>query len=183
MAITEDKTGGLQQVREATVVEHIESELRRDFDATLATFRRPRYELPGGEVIDGRDAVADMYRELFTGFPNLRLPDFEPGDFAHHRDLVIGRSRMCGTHTGSFRGLPPTGRTIDVPMVVIFEFDGSELICERLYFDRLEMFVQLGVAREPSTVAGKLTTFLNHPLTLVRALLRTRRRRVSRAEP
>jgi hypothetical protein len=78
-----------------------------------------------------------------------------------------------GTHEGSFRGLPPTGRRIDVPMVVIFDFEGPDLVCERVYFDRLTLFVQLGVARDPNTRAGRITTLLNHPLTLARGALRS----------
>lgn len=82
---------------------------------------------------------------------------------------------MSGTHRGSFRGLPPSGRRIDVPMVVIFDFEGRDLVCERLYFDRLTLFVQLGVARDPDSAAGEVRTFLNHPPTLARGALRSLR--------
>ncbi len=50
----------VHQAREATVLEHFEAERRGDFDAALATFTRARYELPGDEVVDGPEAVADM---------------------------------------------------------------------------------------------------------------------------
>jgi hypothetical protein len=79
------------------------------------------------------------------------------------------------THIRTFRGLPPTGRQIDMPLVAIFEFDGPDLLCERVYWDRLTQYIQLGVARDPNTRAGKLTTLLNHPVTLARAALRSRR--------
>jgi predicted ester cyclase len=163
----------VEQAREATVREHIEAERRGDFDAALATFARPRYEFPGDEVFAGSEAVAEMYRELATGFPDLSFPEIEAGSLIHHGDSVIGETRMMGTHEGSFRGLPPTGRRIDVPMVVIFDFEGPDLVCERVYFDRLTLFVQLGVARDPNTRAGRITTLLNHPLTLARGALRS----------
>jgi hypothetical protein len=38
-------------------------------------------------------------------------------------------------------------RRIDVPLVAIFEFDRPDLLCERAYFDRLTLFIQLGVAQ------------------------------------
>ena len=82
---------------------------------------------------------------------------------------------MKGTHQGPFRGLPPTGRWVDLPVVAIFEFDGPDLLCERAYFDRLSLFMQLGVARDPNTLAGRITTLLNHPVTVARAALRSRR--------
>ena len=48
--------------REAVVREHMESENRHDFDATMATFSHPRYELIAtGEVYDGEEAVRGYY--------------------------------------------------------------------------------------------------------------------------
>jgi len=35
----------LREAREAVVLEHIESENRHDFDATVRTFSHPRYEV------------------------------------------------------------------------------------------------------------------------------------------
>ena len=162
---------GLQQSREKTVLAHLEAEKRRDVDATLATFKVgvARLELPGEEVIDGRSLVVDAYRELFTAFPDRGFPDLEPGQLRHHGDVVIAESRLQGTHLGPFRGLPPTGRRMDVPLVAIFEFDGPDLLCERVYYDRLTLFIQLGIARDPNTRAGKITTLLNNPVTLARA--------------
>lgn len=176
-AMTGTVEADLRQSREATVLAHMEAEKRRDVGATLATFKpgSARLELPGEEIVDGPDNVADTYRDLFTGFPDLGFPDLQPGSLCHHGDTVIAESRLQGTHLGPFRGLPPTGRRMDVPLVAIFEFDGPDLLCERAYFDRLTMFIQLGVARDPDTGAGKLATFLNHPVTLVRAVLRARR--------
>jgi len=175
--MTETLEAGLRQVRETTVLAHLDAEKRRDVDATLATFKAgaARLVLPGEEVIDGRDEVTDTYRDLFTGFPDLGFPEFDPGSLSQHGDVVIAETRLQGTHLGSFRGLPPTGRRVDLPLMAIFEFDGPDLLCERVYFDRLTLFIQLGVARDPDTTAGKLTTFLNHPVTLVRAALRARR--------
>jgi len=88
--------------------------------------------------------------------------------------LVIGEIHLQGTHLRTFRGLPPTGRRIDMPLVAIFEFDGPDLLSERIYWDRLGLFIQLGVARDPNTRAGQLATLLNHPVTLARAAMRSR---------
>src|SRR6478609_6912228 len=97
-----------------------------------------------------------------TPFPDLSAPDLDPGSLCHRGNLVIGETRLQGTHMRTFRGLPPTGRRIDMPLVAIFVFDGPDLLCERVYWDRLTLFIQLGVARDPNTRAGKLATLLNH---------------------
>jgi predicted ester cyclase len=164
----------LRHSRETTVVAHLVAEKHRDLEATLATFNAgsARLELPGGEVADGTSEVAATYRDLFHAFPDLSFPEPEAGSLCHHGDLVIVETRLQGTHFGTFRGLPPTGRRIDMPLVAIFEFDGPDLVCERVYWDRLALFIQLGVARDPNTRAGKLATLLNHPVTLARAMIR-----------
>ena len=71
----------LRQSREVTVLAHLHAEQNRDVEATLATFKAgcARLELPGEEIADGPDEVADTYRDLFTAFPDLSIPDPEPG--------------------------------------------------------------------------------------------------------
>jgi steroid delta-isomerase-like uncharacterized protein len=167
---------GLRQSREQTVLAHLEAENRQDVAATLATFKpgAAHTELPG-EVHDGPDAVAANYRELFVALPDLHF-DIKPGSLCHHGDSVMIETRFGGTHRGSFRGLPPTGRRVDVPMLLIFEFDGPDLVSERVYYDRLSLFIQLGVAREPDTLTGRIMTLLNHPVTVSLAALRSRGR-------
>jgi hypothetical protein len=54
---TSEASAGLRERREALVREHMESENRHDFDATMATFEHPRYELIAtGDVYDGERA-------------------------------------------------------------------------------------------------------------------------------
>lgn len=162
-------------MRETTVLVHFEAENKHDVAATVATFKpgSGRTELPG-EVADGPNAVADAYRELFTAFPDMRFTDIKPESLCHHGDRVILESRVQGTHLGPYRGLPPTGRWVDLPVVAIFEFDGPDLVCERAYFDRLALLIHLGVARDPNTRAARVMTLLNHPVTIARAALRSR---------
>ena len=48
----------LAERRLEVVRRHVESENEHDFDATIATFVHPRYELiPTGQVFDGEDEV------------------------------------------------------------------------------------------------------------------------------
>ena len=86
----------------------------------------------------------------------------------------IGLALVRGsTHLGSWRGLPPTGRKVDFPLIIVFVFDGEEMVCERTYFNLGTPLTQLGVARDPNSRAGKLTTMLNHPIVVGRALIRS----------
>ena len=60
----------LRKKREEIVREHMDSENRHEFDATLETFDHPRYELIAtGEVHDGPEEVAGYFEETRTRLP------------------------------------------------------------------------------------------------------------------
>ena len=77
-----------------------------------------------------------------------------------------------GTHLGRLGGLPPTGRAYELPILSIFMFEGEDLVCERVYFDANTLLRQLGVARDPLSLAGRLGTLVSHPLTIGRGVIR-----------
>jgi len=60
-------------------------------------------------------------------------------------------------------------------MLIVFSFEGTAMLGERIYFDLGTALRQLGVARDPNTTAGRIATVLNHPVTIGRSLLRARR--------
>jgi steroid delta-isomerase-like uncharacterized protein len=162
----------LRELREALVREHMESENRHDFDETIATFGHPRYELIAtGDVYDGEREVLAYFAESRAAFPDQRN---ELIALHHADDAVIVEFDLLGTHLGPLRGLPPTGRAFRCRMSSFFLFDGERLVCERVYFDQASIMRQLGVAHDPSSLAGRLTTLISHPLTIGRALLNAR---------
>jgi steroid delta-isomerase-like uncharacterized protein len=166
MAVSEE----LRANRERIVREHVESENRHEFDVTLATFDHPRYELIGtGDVYDGPEEVARYFQETRTAFPDQRNELIA----LHHADeAVVVEANLYGTHGGPFRGLPPTGRRFEMRFCAVFVFEADRLVCERVYFDSGTVLRQLGIARDPLSLTGRVATVVNHPLTVGRALLR-----------
>ena len=160
----------VRATREATVREHMESENRHDFDVTLATFHHPRYEIvPTGEVYDGPEEVSRYFADSRAAFPDQRNRLIA---LHHADDAVVAEFDLKGRHLGSFRGLPPTGRTFTCRMTALFLFEDDRLVCERVYFDSATILRQLGVAHDPLSLKGRAATVLNHPLTIGRALVR-----------
>ena len=160
----------LREARERIVLEHMDSENRHEFDATLGTFHHPRYELVGtGEVYDGEQEVREYFRATRTAFPDQRN---ELIALHHADDAVIVEFDLKGTHLGPFRGLPATGREFTCRMTSFFLFEGDRLVCERAYFDSATILRQLGIAHDPLTLRGRLATVANHPVTIGRALVR-----------
>jgi steroid delta-isomerase-like uncharacterized protein len=164
-------TDTLRSAREATVREHMESENRHDFDTTIATFDHPRYELIAtGDVHDGEAEVRAYFDETRTAFPDQTN---EPLEFHHSDHAVVVEFLLRGTHRGPLRGLPPTGRSFECRMCALFLFEegGEKIVGERVYFDQATILRQLGVAHDPQSLAGRVTTALSHPVTIGRAAL------------
>jgi steroid delta-isomerase-like uncharacterized protein len=131
----------LRARREATVRRHMQAENDHDFDAVIATFRHPRYELVAtDQVHDGEAAVRDYFRESRTAFPDQRN---ELVSLRHADDAVVVEFWLLGTHRGPLLGLAPTGRSFRVRMLALFLFEGDGLVCERVYFDSASILRQL----------------------------------------
>jgi steroid delta-isomerase-like uncharacterized protein len=139
----------LRERREAVVREHMESENRHEFDATMATFDHPRYEIvPTGDVYDGPEEVARYFQETRAAFPDQRN---ELVKMHHADDAVIVEFWLLGTHKGEIRGIAPTGKEFKCRCCSFFIFEGPDLVCERAYFDSATIAAQLlGDGEAPS---------------------------------
>jgi predicted ester cyclase len=167
----------LRRARQAILAAHSAAETAHDLDAVIATFHHPRYEIvPTGEVFDGEEAVRRYHGANFAGIPDLTV---EPIAAHHGDDAVAEEAWVSGTHLGKYHGLPPTGRFVRLRVCGIYVFEHDRLVCERVYYDLLTVLRGLGVARDPDSLAGQVTTLINHPLhlgrTFGRELLRRRR--------
>lgn len=157
----------LRRAREAIVREHTASENRHDFEATVATFAEPRYEVVAtGEVHASAEEVRRFLGETGAAFPDFRLITHA----IHHAERVVAaETEFVGTHRGMFRGLPPTGRRVHYRMCNLFVFEEDRLVCERLHFDALTILKALGVASDPTSLRGRVETAIAHPVLVVRA--------------
>ncbi len=122
------------------VKDHMALEVTHDWDAVIATFEHPRYEMYGsGNVFDGEAAVRSYFDASRTPFPDQGN---EIIAIAHAGDTVLVEFWLTGTHLGPLRlkdrVVAPTGRPFRVRMAASFEFPpgGEKIICERPYFDQ-----------------------------------------------
>ena len=65
-------------------------------------------------------------------------------DYICENDKVVVRARVKGVHKGELMGMPPTGKTIDLPFVVIYKVDEDKIVKGWLSVDRVELMDQLG---------------------------------------
>ncbi|HUI26965.1 MAG TPA: ester cyclase [Candidatus Kryptonia bacterium] len=134
-------TKEVRDTREEIVRRHMKSENEHDYAATIATFSHPRYEIVATDrIYDGLAEVQAYFRESRTAFPDQRN---ELISLRHADDAVVVEFWLLGTHQGPLLGMEPTGRSFRCRMTAFFIFDGSGLICERVYFDSATILRQL----------------------------------------
>jgi carboxymethylenebutenolidase len=140
---------------EAEMVRLWETHLRLEFEtrdaaATVATMTPDNYVnhvpvMTGGR---GRDGMIEFYGRFFIP----RMPD----DTAIRLlARTVGMDRLVDEFVFSFThdvempwmlpGVPPTYRRVEVPTVVVVEFRGERIACERIYWDQASVLVQLGL--------------------------------------
>jgi steroid delta-isomerase-like uncharacterized protein len=161
---------GNRQARIRTVEEHVRCENAHDLEGVLATFgASARYDdEPWDEHHEGRDEVRAYYEALLAALPDLRI------DIARRYvddEAIILEVTIRGTHRGTWRGLPSTGRRVQFPLCGVYSFDDDDrLRGEKIYYDRATVLRQIGMFHEPFRWPGTLVTPLLHPATMARAV-------------
>jgi predicted ester cyclase len=133
-----------------TVRDHMALECVSDWDAVIATFEHPRYEMYGtGAVFDGEEAVRGYFTASRTPFPDQSNEIISIA--ASDGNTVHVEFWLLGTHLGPLRNgkvtIEPTGKSFRVRMAATFEFakESDKIICERPYFDQGAVLRQLGL--------------------------------------
>jgi steroid delta-isomerase-like uncharacterized protein len=171
--INEDR----RSARIAIVEQHVRLENEHDLEGVLRTFGdTARYDDEAwGEHYKGGDGVRLFYEQLMKALPDLEI---EVVRWHVTGDAVLLEVMIHGTHLGEWRGLPATGRRVEVPLCGVYTFDSEDRLAgEKIYYDRGTVLRQLGVFHEPQSVLGQLCTMATHPVTIVRALARKLSRR------
>jgi steroid delta-isomerase-like uncharacterized protein len=164
--------GNQQSARLALVEEHVRLENEHNLEGVLGTFgETAQYEDEAwSENYQGRSGVRTFYQQLMTALPDLQI-DVQQRHVSD--DHIVLEVLIRGTHLGSWRGLPATGRRVEVPLCGVYTFDGERRLAgERIYYDRATVLRQLGVFHEPQTVFGRLAMLATHPATFASALVR-----------
>ena len=158
--------------RMALVEQHIRFENEHKLDGVLSTFGDSAHydDEAWSEHHEGRDGVRHFYSQLMSALPDLQI---EVKRLHVTDDAILMEVMIRGTHLGAWRGLPATGRRVEVPLCGVYTFDGEDRLAgEKIYYDRATVLRQLGVFHEPESVLGRVGTMVTHPVTIARALLR-----------
>jgi carboxymethylenebutenolidase len=96
----------------------------------------------------GRKQVHEFYQKYFL--PRIP-PDLEmtPVSRTIGQGRVVDEMVLRFTHTITMAwmlpGIPPTGKRVEMALVVVVQFDGDKLAHEHLYWDQASVLVHLGL--------------------------------------
>ena len=96
-------------------------------------------------VLDS-EAWAEFLGVFLEGFPDLHL---EVQDSAADEGMVAQRILFTGTHTGTFRGLPATGRPVRFSGLEINRMADGKVAEHWFQLDAVTLFEQLGLRVVP----------------------------------
>ena len=65
-------------------------------------------------------------------------------------DVVAVQHRLVGTHTGTFQGVPASGRSVSVPAIAVFRVTQGQINEVSLQADMLGLLMQIGAIPAPS---------------------------------
>lgn len=106
-----------------------------------------REEGPPGMPTD-KEAPRAWATMMKAAFPDMHIAI---EDVIVEGDKIAMRSRMTGTHTGEFMGMPPTNNKFDIPAVDVVRVQDGKAIEHWGVTDALSMMQQLGVIPEDPT--------------------------------
>lgn len=130
---------------------HIEFEFdKEDVDATMTTMTEDPYvhhvpTLAGGV---GYNGVYNFYKKHFVG----KMPkDWKITNVSRTvgKDQVVDELIISFTHDREIDyllpGIPPTGKYVEIPHVVIMKFKNNKISHEHIYWDQASVLVQIGL--------------------------------------
>ncbi|MFQ5941879.1 MAG: ester cyclase [Nitrososphaerales archaeon] len=130
---------------------HVKFEFKdHDVEATMKTMTREPYvhnvpTLTGGV---GYEGVHGFYKDHFIG----KMPaDIKVKRVSRTvgKDQVVDELILSFTHNTEIDfmlpGIPPTGKCVELPHVVIMRFKGGKIAHEHIYWDQASLLAQIGL--------------------------------------
>lgn len=113
--------------------------------AELLTEDFQRHSESEGYAAEGPEAYAAIVKSCHDGFPDTRITLL---DVIAENDKVFVRWHWTGTHTAEFRGIPATGKEIDVYGEDLIHFRDGKISAIRPLFDPLRLMLQIGAIEQ-----------------------------------
>jgi len=145
--LTPDQTAITEQFQA-----HINAEIQGDLDTTLSTMTPNPHlnNIPTMIGGIGYEGVKQFYSSLIP-FNKFFPPDLEmvPVSQTIDQNQLVDEIIFKFTHTTEvgwmLPNIPPTGKRVEIPLVVIVGFEGGKVTHEHIYWDQASVLVQIGL--------------------------------------
>ena len=99
-----------------------------------------RTDQPMGLEFKDLPSFKAYVQSFYVPFPDLRQETY---DSFFMGDKFVLRVCYFGTHKGEFMGVPATGRSVVMPGIGIFRFEGNKAVENWAQYDLFSMYQQL----------------------------------------
>jgi carboxymethylenebutenolidase len=156
--------------------EHVDAEVRGDLDLTLATMSSNPHVNHVPTLIGGigLEAVKSFYKNLVPAksfFPS-DVEFIEVSQTIDQNQVVLELLFKC-THSSEIAwmlpGIKPTGKRIEIPLVVIAGIKDNKVTHEHIYWDQASVLVQIGLL-DPQGLPVKGIETAQHMETIMKKM-------------
>ena len=138
---------------------HVKHEfVDHDVDATMRTMVAEPYLLHVPTLTGGKGA-AEVRRFYDRHFVGKWPADTTVSGISRTvgKEQVVDELILRFTHDVNLAfmlpGVPPTGKYVELPVVVVMRFDNGKIVHEHIYWDQASLLVQVGLL-DPKTLPG-----------------------------
>jgi predicted ester cyclase len=126
--------------------------------AAAVTTPTTQVHVPFAHPGHGTPGLQKIASGLRDGFPDIRV---EVEDIFGVGDKVVARWKTTRqTHTGEYRGLPPTGKEVRITAIQIFRLENERIIEFWLEMDQLNAVRQMGAVAPEHYQGPRLGAFV-----------------------
>ena len=106
-------------------------------------------------ALSGKPKPAEMVAEYASeeamkqhvAFFEAAFPNYElfADDMIAEGDKVCVCARFRGTHQGDLMGIVPTGKTVTLPFIIVYQITDGKIAGHTMAIDQMDLMKQLGV--------------------------------------
>lgn len=130
---------------------HVKHEfVDKDVEATMKTMTAEPY-VHNVPTLTGGDGYAGVYHFYMDHFVGKMPPDTKVERISRtvSDSQVVDELILKFTHSVPIEfmlpGIPPTGKYVELPHVVVMKFEGDKIAHEHIYWDQASLLVQVGL--------------------------------------
>jgi steroid delta-isomerase-like uncharacterized protein len=97
-----------------------------------------------GGTTHGLEQIRQVFQTYFTAFPDLAM---EEDDALVDGQRAVVMATFTGTDRGGFMGMPASGRSVNIPVVFLYEFKDGKIVRDRRVYDFTGVLIQVGTLK------------------------------------